>query len=647
LRRHETLRTVFPTVDGSAIQRITSDSQLELPLIDLAALPPAAASNERNRLLRETAHQYFDLARGPLLRVRLIRSGAERHVVSLAAHHIVADGWSLGIVLRELAELYTARVTGAQAFLDELPIQYADFAAWEREWLSGEALETHLAYWKQQLADLSPLRLPTDRPRPRSPQFAGDRVDLLWPRPLCQQIEKLGRDESCTVFMVILAAFQVLLRAYTGQDDIVIGTDTAGRSRRETEGLVGFFVNELAIRTRLAAGMTFRELLQSVRTTVLDAFAHQALPFERLVAALNPDRDRGRMPLFQVTLLMQNTPAPNAKFARLELEPLADTGPLVARYDMTLLFQETPRGLEGSFIYSTALFDAATIERMAVHLRTIVESAVSRPDRSLRSISLLSAGQRRQLRDWGRHEAHYASEATIDQLIGRSVASHPDRVAIVGQNQVLTYAELNARANQLAHLLRSWGVRAEACVGVCCARSLNQIVAILGVLKSGGAYLPLDPTYPIDRLAFTIGDAQPLLVLTDEQTVDSIPTGLTTHLLVLDREREVLSRLPRTDPKPLSHSDNLAYVIYTSGSTGRPKGTLLVHRGLCNLAAAHRGAYCIAPGARLLQFASCGYDASIAETLNPLASGDTLVLTGPRGLLPGTELVFVVFMRRR
>ncbi|MDY7076205.1 MAG: amino acid adenylation domain-containing protein [Chloroflexota bacterium] len=643
VQRHQVLRTTFQTVDGRAVQVIAPKLTLTLPVVDLGGLPEAEREAEVRRLAAENAQQPFDLAQGPLLRVTLLRLERQEHVVLLNMHHIVSDGWSIGVLIQEVAALYESFAAGKPSPLPELPIQYVDYAHWQREWLQGEVLESQLAYWKQQLDGIPPLlELPADRPRPAVQTFRGTTLWFDLPRSLSEAIKTLSRQEEVSLFMTLLAALQTLLYRYTGQDDISVGTPIANRNRVEIAGLIGFFVNTLVLRTYLAGDPSFRELLGRVREVAMGAYTHQDVPFEMLVDELQPERDMSHTPLFQVMLALQDAPMEALKLPGLTLGPLGtDSG--TAKFDIVLSIVGKADGLKGSLEYNTDLFDGDTIERMAAHFQTLLEGIVADPDQPISTLPLLTAAERQQLLiEWNDTEATYPQNRCAHHLFEAQVERTPNALAVTFEGDGLAYRELNQRANQLAHYLQKRGVGPEVVVGICTERSLEMIVGILGTLKAGGGYLPLDPDYPSERLAFMLNDAKVPVVLTQASLLKRLEqdTEHATRVFVcLDAEYGQITEGQETNPVSEATPDNLAYIIYTSGSTGQPKGALLQHRGLCNLAHAYMRQFQVGPGSRVLQFFSISFDGSVADIFMTLLSGATLYLVPQDARLPGVPLV--------
>ncbi|HEX6750599.1 MAG TPA: condensation domain-containing protein, partial [Longimicrobium sp.] len=514
VRRHEALRTTFREVDGSPVQVIAPFGGFTLPVEDLSGLGEAEREVEARRRATEEAVLPFDLTAGPLFRAALLRLGAEDHVLLLSMHHIVSDGWSMEVFFRELAALYTAYSEGRESPLPELPVQYADYAVWQREQLRGEVLERQLAYWRERLAGAPELlELPTDHPRPAVQTFwgASERIEL--PGELLERLRALGRSEGATLYMVVLAAFQVLLSKYSGSEDIVVGSPIAGRTRNEVAGLIGFFVNTLVLRTDLGGDPSFREVLGRVREVMLGAYEHQELPFEKLVAELQPERSLSHSPLFQVSFALDDVEESGSGGAESSAE--SSTGEVepdfaFAKFDLTLALAATRRGLLGGLFYRTDLFERGTIVRMLGHLERVLEQVAADADLRLSRLELLGQAERALvLEEWNATDAAFPAGACVPELFEAQAARAPDAVAVRFEEESLTYGELNARANRLAHHLRALGVGPDARVGVCVERGPEMIAALLAILKAGGAYVPLDPAYPADRLRYMLEDSAP------------------------------------------------------------------------------------------------------------------------------------------
>src|SRR5829696_8993657 len=630
VQRHEALRTTFAVVEGNPVQVISPTTDTKLPVEDLTILTRAQREEEAKRLVREERQRPFDLERGPLWKARLLRLDEEEHVLLLTRHHIVADAWSIGLIRRELGALYEAFSGGEVSPLAELPVQYADYALWQRRWLPGEALEEQLGYWKEQLADVPVLQLPTDHPRPVIQTHRGSHRELELPELLAQALKDLSRQEGTTLFMVLLAAFQTLFARYTNQEDIVVGSPMAGRNRVETEGLVGFFVNTLVLRTDLSGDPTFKELLGRVPEVALGAYAHQDLPFERLVEDLQPERDLSRTPLFQVFFNMQNVDDAPTELSGLTVERLVPSDE-DSMFDLTLYVAERQEGLHFRLVYNADLFEQDTVRRMLGHFRSLLEGVVEDPERHLSELPLLSEAERHQLLfEWNDTATEYPRDRCVHELFEEQVERTPDAVAVVFEEQRLTYRELNRRANQLAHHLRRSGVGPETLVGICVERSLEMVVGLLGILKAGGTYVPLDPAYPEERLSFMLEHAKAPVVLTQERLVEGLPDKHRTKVVRLDADSPIIARKAEENVASRATADNLAYVIYTSGSTGKPKGVMIEHCALSSYVAAAIAAYEMTASDRVLQFASLSFDASVEEIFPTLTCGGALVLRSER-----------------
>ncbi|HVR95371.1 MAG TPA: amino acid adenylation domain-containing protein, partial [Thermoanaerobaculia bacterium] len=607
--RHESLRTAFAAVDGRPVQRIAAEQRLLSgggPLLDLSGLPDGWREAEAQRQADAEAARPFDLARGPLLRVVLLRMEEEDHAVLVTMHHIVSDGWSMGVFLRELAALYT------DAPLPELPIQYADFAAWQRSWLDGEALDSELAYWRQRLAGAPPLlELPTDRPRPAVQTTRGHTLAAVLPPGLSARLAAASRREGATLFMVLLSACSTLLGRLADQDDVLVGSPIAGRNRKEVEGLIGMFVNTLVFRTDLSGAPSFRRLLARVRATALDAYAHQEMPFDKLVEELAPARSLSHSPLFQVMLLLQNLPAETLTLPGLTLRRLPGES-RTTQFDLVLGFEETPRGLAASLLYNADLFDGATVARMLGQVERLLDGATAELDRPVSELPLVSEAERHQLvQEWNGAAPEGTLNLCLQDLLDRQRDLAPDSLAALGEDGThlthLTYSELHARAERLARRLRRLGVGPDVPVAVCLERSPELLVALLAALKAGGVYLPLDPSYPPERRAFVLEDS-------------GAP-------VVLDRGSVFATEAAGELPRPLPTS--LAWIVYTSGSTGKPKGVGVEHGRAVRHLASIAALYGVGRGDRVLAFSSPSFDVSMEDLFVPLTTGATVVLRGP------------------
>ncbi|HXQ69287.1 MAG TPA: amino acid adenylation domain-containing protein, partial [Pyrinomonadaceae bacterium] len=586
VRRHETLRTSFSMVDGQLVQVIADDIDLEIRWRDLSRMSDSMQQAEIRQLAFVEGNLFFDLERAPLLRVCLLRLSAEEHVLLFTVHHIISDGWSMGVLVREVVALYETFAGGTDVPLPELTVQYADYAVWQREWLQGSVLEEQMSYWRQLLAGApTVLELPTDRPRPGMQSFAGTLHHFELSRELSEQLNALSRREGVTLFMTLLAAYQTLLHRYTNQTDIVVGTPIANRARGETEALIGFFVNMLVMRADVSGDPTFRELLEQIKEVSLGAYAHQDVPFEKLVEELQPERSLSHSPLFQVEFVLQNMPVPELKLSGLTLKSInlnVDT----THFDLSLIMQEAEDGLKGWVQYNTGLFDGSTIQRMCEHFTTLLDAIVSTPELRVSQVPLLSASESAQLLDLARGPAiDYPRELTIHEAFEQQKAATPRQIAVVSDLEQLTYEELDQRAAALAARLRGLGVQPEAIVGVMLERSVEMIVSLLAILKAGGAYLPLDSELPADRLAFMLDDANVQVLLTQEHLVAKLPMWATNTRQVVLIDPYGMYLNAETDERVESGATaaNLAYVIYTSGSTGQPKAVMVQHRSPINL----------------------------------------------------------------
>ncbi|HEY7768000.1 amino acid adenylation domain-containing protein, partial [Longimicrobium sp.] len=627
VRRHEVLRTVFAEVDGSPVQVVQPFGGFVVPVEDLSGLGEAEREAAVGQWVRQQADRPFDLAAGPLFRAALLRLGDEDHVLLLSMHHIVSDGWSMGVLLREFSALYAAYREGRESPLPELPVQYADYAVWQREQFTGEVLNRQLAYWKERLAGAPELmELPLDRPRPPVQTYHGASLPVELSLELQERLQELGRSDGTTLFMTLLAAFQVLLGRYAGSEDVVVGTPIAGRTRGEVEGLIGFFINTLVLRTDLSGDPSFREVLRRVREATLGAYQHQGLPFEKLVAELQPERSLSHSPLFQVMFTLQEAGGGGNALAGLKGGGV-DTATDLAKFDLSLTLAATPFGLRGALNYATDLFERGTAERMLGHLARVLEQVAADPDVRLSRLDLLGEAERaRVLEEWNRTEAAYPAESCIHELFQAQAERTPDAEAVVFEDRSLTYAELNARANRLAHHLRTLGVGPDARVAVSVERSLEMVVSLLAVMKAGGAYVPLDPAHPAERLEYMLADSAPAAVVTQKQFWDRFENTSVT-VPVIDLDGAEWTDQPAADPaiEGLTPA-HLAYVIYTSGSTGRPKGVAVPHRGVVNLLRSMRKTVGMEPADRLLAVTTYAFDISVLEMFLPLLHGAAAIV---------------------
>ena len=658
VRRHEILRTTFTVVDGQPSQLIAPALEIALSVVDIceleqanrerAAFHSAAKSGSPLPILdSQDAQASFDLSEGPLLRTTLFRLAEDAHVLLVTMHHIVSDGWSMGVFFQELSILYEAFSKGRASPLPELPIQYADFAVWQRQRLHGEVLEDLLAYWRQQLSgELPVLELPTDRPHPPLRTFQGAAKAVLLPRSLTESLRALSRREGVTLFMTLLAAFNALLHRYTGQTDILVGTPIANRDRVELEGLIGFFTNTLVMRTDLSGNPGFRDLLLRVREMAQGAYEHQDLPFDRLVEMLNPERDLNRNPLFQIEFAFQHPPISVMNVSGLKLSPLP-VGTTTEEFDLSLNIIDDGDALTTSFEYSIDLFDDVTITRMLGHLQTLLEGVVANPEQRLSDLPLLTDKERHlMLVEWNNTQMDYPKDLCIHQVFESQVEQTPDAVAVTFEGKRLSYRELNQQANQLAHYLQALGVGPETIVGICVERSLEMVVGTLGILKAGGAHVPLDPTYPKERLAFMLGDAQPSVLVAQKWVLDALPEH-GAKMVYLDADWNAIARESTENPVSKVTTDNLAYVIYTSGSTGKPKGAMVTHGSLVNAYYAWDAAYPLRSGTSShLQMASFSFDVFTGDLVRALCFGAKLVLC-PQDWLLNPEKIYELMRREK
>jgi amino acid adenylation domain-containing protein len=627
VRRHEVLRTSFSIVNNKPKQIINSEITLNIKVIDLQHVETTEREKFLEQQLLEEASTPFDLEIAPLIRCTLLQISATEQVLLLTMHHIVSDGWSMGLFSQELSSLYQAFAKGNPSPLAELPIQYADFAIWQREWLSGEILETQLNYWKQQLQDAPELlQLPTDRTRPSIQTYKGKRHRFSLNQGLTHQLQKLARESGTTLFMTLLAGFATLLYRYSGQSDILIGSPIANRHHREIEPLIGFFVNTLVYRSNFEDNLSFLKLLNQVRETTLKAYEHQDIPFELIVEALKPQRSLSYTPLFQVMFALQNAPTGYLELPELALSQLEQDFP-IAKFDLTLSISETVQGLQGEWEYNTDLFDSSTIERIAVHFENLLSAIVAHPQMAVNELPLLTETERHQLLgNCSRVETENLKNKCIHQLFEEQVELTPDAVAVVYEEQQLTYQELNIKANQLARHLQSLGVKPEVLVGICVERSVEMVVGLLGILKAGGAYVPLDPTYPAERLSYMLEDSGVEVLLTQQDLLASLPSSTLAEVVCLDRDWGIIQQKSQLNVDTGIASYNLAYIIYTSGSTGQPKGVMVEHKNVVRLFAATQPWYNFNKNDVWTNFHSIAFDFSVWEIWGALFYGGSLII---------------------
>ncbi|HEX3528265.1 MAG TPA: amino acid adenylation domain-containing protein, partial [Thermoanaerobaculia bacterium] len=629
VRRHESLRTTIQGVGGQPIQAIAPDLEVLLPVVDLRGIPEAKRDALTHELAAEESRRTFDLSQGPLIRATLLQTLGEEHLALITMHHVIGDGWSTGVLVREVAEIYLAFSHGLPSPLPELPIQYADFACWQREWLTGEILEAQLAFWRERLADLPVLQLPTDHPRPTIQSVRGAAHPLRLDRELTEGLKALGRRQGASLFMTLLAGFSALLSRHTGSRDLAVGCPVANRTRAEVENLIGFFANTLVLRTDLSGDPPFRALLKRASEGVLEASVYQDLPFERLVDALQVERDLSQNPLFQVMLVVQNAPKRVIEIAGLTMSSLLlQTG--TAKFDLTLDFTETSAGLYGVLEYNADLFEPATLERMAGHLVTLLQGAAAEPDLLLSELPLLTGAEANQMLVLWNDTGTAYPDGLLHTLIEAQVARSPRAVALEFAGECLSYEALDRQANQLAHALLARGVQADQPVAVLAERSVEMVVALLAILKAGGAYMPLDPDYPRERLAFMLNDARPRVLLTQDRLMELVPEQA-AQVFCLTPEGRELAGFPDHPPAVPLSPDNLSYVIYTSGSTGIPKGAMVHHRGIVNRLLWMQAAYGLTEEDCVLQKTPFTFDVSVWEFFWPLLAGARLVVALPGG----------------
>jgi amino acid adenylation domain-containing protein len=642
VERHEILRTRFVETDGDPEQIIDSPAPIHVPLEDLSAFDRTEQeARVRAAQVRESEHP-FDLVRGPLLRIRLLKLNEREHVLLRNFHHIVSDGWSQGIFNHELTTLYEAFHSGRKVSLEPLPIQYADFALWQRRLMDDEALDRHLQYWREQLSGIPDvLNLPTDHPRGTRQSFAGELCRFKFPAELVDALQRLGNSKRSTLYMTLLAAFAVLLHRYSGQDDIVLGTPIANRQDHQLEGLIGYFVNALVMRTRIEPEKSFADLLAQVRTTALEAFRQREIPFEQLTEILPPQRSLNTPPVFQVMFAHQNVPTKAHRMEGLEVEPMK-AAMLQVRFDLEVVVSSDADAVELCWLYNRDLFDRWRMEQMSRQYQALLYAVTAAPAVPLTQISFLTQSERKQLlEEWNQTASEMPRERLVHQMFEAQAAKNPGALALECEDARLTYAELDQRANQLAHFIRKSGVAHEVKVGVCLERGPEMIVALLGVLKAGGAYVPLDSAYPDDRLGYVAKDSDIKVLLTLSSLQDRV-AGFQGVTVELDREWAQISQESNRALDTKIYAENAAYVIYTSGSTGKPKGVTVEHRQLCNQLMWAGEALHVTAADRVLQKASFSFDASMLEIFLPLAWGAGIVVAKPRGETDAGYLVHLV-----
>jgi amino acid adenylation domain-containing protein len=624
ISRHESLRTIFTSLDGEPEQIVLSDLPFELPTVDLRALPNADREQAALRIAAEEARKPFDLSRGPLLRAKLLRLGHEDHILILVMHHIITDGWSMSVLFKEVGELYASFAAGRKPKLPELSLQYSAFSIWQRQSVTGDFLTDQLNHWKKKLQGAETvLQLPTDRPRPAVHSGRGNNVRFELSFETNESLKALAKGEGSTLFMALLALFQLLLWRYTSQSSILVGTPTAGRNEVELENLIGFFANTLILRADPAAEDSFRQLLRQARASTLEALAHQVVPFEKLVEALRPDRTINRNPLFQVMFVFQNFPRQKLELAGLVLEEIEFESGLI-KFDLTLEIIDLG-SLHCTFEYDSDLYDASTIQRMTGHFARLVEGAIAAPDDKIAKLPLLTATEIQQLAEWNETGSDYSHELSIHAAFEEQAARSPEKTALICEEKRLSYRELNQLANRLARSLIRRGVKPATLVGVSQKRSLEMVITLLGILKTGAAYVPLDPSYPEQRVRFLVEDSQVHFVVTSREFADSFRKR-EVDIIEFDLESLSAEEEDATNPSLALAAENRAYVIYTSGSSGIPKGVQGTHQASMNRFAWMWKTYPFMEGEICCQKTALGFVDSVWEIFGPLLGGITSVI---------------------
>lgn len=653
--RHEALRSVFIVVNGQTVVEILS-SDMGLPLIEHDLQGEADASERLNQIKMEEADVLFDLTKGPMIRGRLIRLDQQEHILLLTRHHIVSDGWSMGVFVRELEELYRSFSQGQPNPLAQLTIQYPDYAAWQRKWLTGERAQKLAEFWRQTLTDAPLLlELPTDRPRPPQQSFASDYMPICIDRELTQGLRSLSNGYGGTVFMTVLAAWAAVLSRLSGQQDLVIGTPSANRGRPETEGLIGFFINSLALRINLAGRLSVTELLKKVRETTIATQDHQELPFEQVVEIMQPPRSLNHTPLFQVMLVWNSGEQKLPALPGVSVTPAWSDGEMI-KYDLRLGLFETNDSILGGMKYSTALFDEETIQRQIGYFITMLKAMVADSSQAVAGIDLVSPEERTLLDTWNATEADYAGHVCVQQLFEEQARRTPEARGVVCEDQFISYEDLNVEANRLAHHLISLGVKPDDRVAICVERSVAMVIGVLAIVKAGGAYVPIDPAYPSERLAQILADADPGIVVSDAVGREVLGREALEGLIVLDLDtlkqpqesRPVWANMPATNPDPKTlglTSDHLAYVIYTSGSTGKPKGVMGMHRPVINLIEWLSRKFQIGPSDVVLLTSSLSFDLSVYDIFGLLAVGGCIRVASREDLADPQKLARILFER--
>lgn len=647
IQRHGILRTTFEESDGEPVQVVNPSLKLTLPVFDLEQTNSSVSQVSLEQVINDESMKLFDLSKGPLIRAKLIRISELEHVLVLVTHHIISDGWSVGVLNSELFSLYEALSNGKESPLSPLPIQYLDYSARQLNWLKGEECQQQLDYWTKQLANLPVMELPTDHARPQVKGYQGTTLEFELDLALAQKLNQLCRDEGVTLYMLLMTCFSILLYRYSNQEDVVFGSPIASRSDVDSESLIGYFVNVLVMRSDLSGDPSFRDLLSQISATALDAYSNHDIPFDKLVEEIQPDRNPGYSPLFQVVFALQKKlidpdPVNGLKIDR----PVVlgyDAGDLdinvtVTRHDLELHLWEDDNGMRGTWAFDISLFESATIERMTKSFISLLDDVVTKPDRRISELAILSAADRHQiLLEWNQTTADYASDKAIHELFEAHAEQNENALALVFEGDELTYGQLNQRANQLANYLIANGIERESLVGVCLERGIELITSVLAIFKAGAAYVPLDPKYPESRLDYMINDSAVSIVLSHSK-LERLVSGYQGNVISIDEDADKIAQESNANLSLQITSDSLAYVIYTSGSTGKPKGTLLEHRGLCKVSAEQQRHFDAGPGSRVLQFSSPNFDAALFDFTMSLTTGGALILAKQEDLQPGPPL---------
>ncbi|MBE8998684.1 amino acid adenylation domain-containing protein [Nostoc sp. LEGE 12447] len=645
LNRHDSLRMYFPTVAGQPQVAIANLDDIEVLTYQVLGtgnwgLGTGNQETSVQRFIDAHVQEPFDLNTGPLFKAKLLQLKGQKYVLLINMHHIISDGWSMGIFVRELRQVYTAFAQGKTPKLAPLPIQYSDYANWQRHWLQGEVLENQINYWKNQLGDALPLlELPTDYPRPAQQSYRGDRDRYSLSADLTLAIKTLSQQQGTSLFMTLLAAFSILLSRYSRQEDLCIGSPIANRIHSHTEGLIGFFVNTLILRNQIKPEQSFIEFLQQTRQNCLDAYSHQDIPFEYLVEQLQPERSMSHNPLFQVMLALENNESPDLSLPGLEIEWFPLSYPF-AKFDLALMVIESNNQLYLTWEYATDLFEKGTIQRMAEQFEVLLKGIIDNPQQPINTLPLMTAPELLQLQRWNQTQKDYPDDKTLVDIFEQQVAKNPNNLALVFESQSLTYQQLNQKANQLAHyLIQNHQIKPDTLIGICVERSSEMIIGVLAILKAGGAYVPIDPNYPKERIEFMLEDSGTSVLLTQSFLLNQLPIAeLKKPCQVICLDQETFTTL-KENPSPQSTPNNLAYVIYTSGSTGRPKGVMIEHQAIVNLSLAWSETFQVKQNSRLLQFGSFSFDLSVAEIATTFVTGACLYLAKKETLLPSQILV--------